>query len=96
MIRNAKGLTQDDLAEMIGMHKSTVSRAENMDPSVKLTTYVACANALGVTLGEIFGDDLSPVERELMARYRAASPEVQARFAQLLEIAASPLPRASE
>ena len=57
-IREAKGLRQEDLAEMIGRDKSTISRAENMSKTAKLETYQACADALGVPLIALFASSL--------------------------------------
>lgn len=39
---------------MIGVHKSTISRAETMHHTAKLATYQDCARALNVELSEIF------------------------------------------
>ena len=46
-IRTSRGLSQKALGEMIGMDAATIQRAETMHSSAKLTTYVACADALG-------------------------------------------------
>jgi len=75
-IRKAQGLSLVDLGEMIGKDASTVHRAEKMDKTAKLETYQMCAEALGVSLQAIFCDDLAPVERELVAAFRAV-PEAQ-------------------
>jgi transcriptional regulator with XRE-family HTH domain len=85
-IRKARGLSQSDLAEMIGMDTATVSRAENMKKSVKLETYQLCAMALGITLADIFCETMEPVERELIAAYRA-SPDSHRAFEGLVDMA---------
>lgn len=69
-IREAKGLTQRALAEMIGMDAATVNRAEKMHHTAKLATYALCAQALDVTLADIFADDRSALEAELLAAFR--------------------------
>lgn len=86
LIRKARGLSQGDLAEMIGRDTATISRAENMRPSAMLETYQLCAQALGITLAEIFCDTMDPVERELIAAYRAA-PEAHRAFEGLIDMA---------
>lgn len=91
-IRNDRGLSQKALGEMIGRDASTIQRAEIMHHSAKLATYVACAKALNVTLSDIFGDDLSPIERRVIETFRTAPPEARDRLAQLLDLAAAPLP----
>jgi len=73
-IRDAKGLSQRALAEMIGMDAATVNRAEKMHPSAKLATYILCAEALGVTLADIFADDRSSLELELLKAFRQVPP----------------------
>lgn len=85
-IRKARGLSQTDLAEMIGMDTASVSRAENMHKSAKLETYQLCAEALGITLADIFCDTIAPIERELVAAYRAA-PESHRAFEGLIDMA---------
>jgi transcriptional regulator with XRE-family HTH domain len=94
-IRNARGLSQKALGEMIGKDASTVQRAETMHPSAKLATYIECADALRVTLADIFAEDLTDAERQVIATFRAAPPEVRERLAQMLALAASPLPPSS-
>lgn len=74
-LRKAKGLSQRALAEMIGMDASTVNRAEKMDPTAKLATYLLCAEALGVTLADIFGEDRSALEMELVKAFRRVPPQ---------------------
>ena len=83
-LRELRGLTQRDLAEMIGMDAATVNRAEKMADSAKLATYVKCAEALGVTLQDIFSEGYSPIERDLVALFRGASQETREHFVGLL------------
>lgn len=85
-IRKARGLSQGDLAEMIGMDTASISRAEKMDQTAKLRTYQLCADALGITLSDLFCDTMEPVEREMIAAYRAA-PESHRAFEALIEMA---------
>lgn len=86
-IRKAKGLSLVDLGEMIGKDASTIHRAEKMDKTAKLETYQLCANALGVTLQAIFCDDLKPIERELVAAFRAFPEDQRGGFVGLIEMA---------
>lgn len=74
-IRKLRGLSQRALAELIGVDASTIHRAEVGHESAKLATYQACADALGVTLADLFADDLSPVEREFLRLFRSIPPE---------------------
>lgn len=86
-LRNEKDLTLADLAEKIGMDPATVQRAEKMHPSAKLTTYKLCADALGVTLADIFSEGITPEERELLAAFRAAREGQRGIFRSLIEAA---------
>lgn len=74
-IREARGLSQRALADMIGMDAATVNRAEKMHHTAKLATYILCAEALGVTLSDIFGDDRTAIEQELLRAFRRVPAE---------------------
>lgn len=69
-IRNARGLTLDDLGEMVGLSASTIQRAEIMHVTAKLDTYKKCAAALGVSLADLFCEDRSAIESEIIAAFR--------------------------
>lgn len=84
-IRRLRNLSQRELADMVGVDASTVQRAEKQHKSAKLTTYAACAKALGVTLADIFADDRSHIEQELVEIFRRI-PE--GRHAELLSLLA--------
>lgn len=86
-IRELRGLKQADLADMIGKDKSTVSRAEAMHPTAKLETYQLCAVALGITLADIFCDDITPVKRELLDMIDRLPEDKLATVSDLLKMA---------
>lgn len=86
-IRKAKGLRAADLAEMIGVDAATISRAESMHPSAKLATYVKCAEALGVSLADVFADDRSALEDRLVAAFRSIPADQHQRLVALIELA---------
>lgn len=66
-IRKARGLSQSDLADMVGVNQSTIQRAETMHASAKMETYERCAAALSVPLAALFGADPIAVEDGLPA-----------------------------
>ncbi len=70
--RKAKGLSQEQLAELIGVNQSTIQRAETMHASAKLETYAKAAEALGVTLADLFSDDRSSEEALLVIAFRSS------------------------
>lgn len=89
-IRKAKGLSQKALGEMIDKDAATVNRAEKMASSAKLETYIRCADALGVTLEDIFGPDFSEAELQLIEAFRAMPEEKRQRTAELLDLVKAP------
>lgn len=86
-IRKARGLSQSDLADMIGKDTATISRAESMSKTAKLETYQLCADALDVTLSDIFCEDIAPIERELLAAFRAFPEAQRGPFVGLIDMA---------
>lgn len=85
-IRQAKGLSQRDLAEMIGVNQSTIQRAEQSHPSAKLSTYQACADALGIQLEEIFTAERSDIEALIIEIFRKIPEGKQAKVLTVLEL----------
>jgi transcriptional regulator with XRE-family HTH domain len=55
-IRRARGLTQAQLAEMVGQHMSAMSWYENNTHMPKLDTAVRLADVLDVTVDELIGE----------------------------------------
>ena len=94
-IRQAKGLRLTDLADMIGTDVSTVSRAENMHKSAMLATYIKCAEALGVTLADLFSDDRTALEQSLISAFRRVPTDKHAMLFDLLKLAEAQPPKAT-
>lgn len=84
-IRKARGLTQEQLAELIGLDQSTVQRAENMHSSAKLDTFVLCAEALGVGLDAMFSDERTEDEALLLQAFRLMPPQLKRSVLSLAE-----------
>lgn len=74
-IRATRGLTLEQLGDMIGLSASTVQRAEIMHPTAKLETYTKCAAALGVTLADIFCDERTGAEAAIIGAIRGLSDD---------------------
>ena len=85
-LRDAKGWTQDDLAEATGMNRVTIAKYEAGRSEPKSASLGKLAMALGVDANTILGIDddlpiatqaieLSEDERILLDRYRALSDE---------------------
>lgn len=61
-LRKSRGMTLDELAEMIGTSKQTIHRYENgIITNVPPEKVESLANALGTTPGELMGWDSDPV-----------------------------------
>ena len=89
-IRKMRNLSQRALAEKVGVDASTIQRAEAMSDSAMLKTYKMVAQALGVTLADLFSDDRTTVEGALLDVFRRIPAERHNELVRLLELAASP------
>lgn len=86
-IRRSKGLNQTELAEKVGLTQPTVSRAENGDDSVTLGVFKSIAEGLDVRLSDLFLDDRSVAEQEVIQAYRRLSPDRQKGWQDMLRVA---------
>lgn len=77
-LRELRGLSQEDLAEMAQISQSTMSRAEALDGSVTLKKFQAIADALKVPLADLFATDRTAREAALLTAYRALSDDRRA------------------
>ena len=73
------GMTQADLARMVGVTRGAVSLWVTNRATPSLGHLLAISKGLGMTLSEILGDDVlvaeTPDERELLATLRELDPE---------------------
>lgn len=73
-IRKAAGLSQDDMANALGIKKRTYASWERKEAMLNLEQAYYCAIALNCTIDEIAGmpprGELSQDERELVDAYR--------------------------
>ena len=81
-IRKAKGLSQTELAEAVGIKQATVSRIEKGVNNPSLDVAERIAVALGVNVVELFG--LPELEQTVLQKFREASPERRAALLTLL------------
>jgi len=91
-IRKAKGLTQIDLAEAMGVTQSTVSRMERGDEGCALELFGRAATVLGVSLEDMFSEDRSAAEAELVSFFRSLPSDRQRRWLELAKVASGLLP----
>lgn len=74
-IRRAKGLTQIQLAELAGVDQATISKIESGKRGGSLETYAILADAMKVSLADLFADDLDEGEKLILNAFRHLSPE---------------------
>lgn len=84
-IRIKRGMTQDELAELLNTSKQVISRYENGQRYPKISAAARIAKALGVSLAELNGDPqpqpvyhsstLSPDETRLVELYRSLNAD---------------------
>jgi transcriptional regulator with XRE-family HTH domain len=56
-LRNHKGISQEKLAELADLHRTYISSVELGERNVSLKNIQALAEALGVSLAELFGSE---------------------------------------
>ena len=87
--REAKGFTQEQLAEIVGLSPTHISVIERGVKAPKLETFVEIANALGVTsdflLLDVLDNSLQIAATELSEQIKRLSPKEQQKIlAQIL------------
>ena len=68
-VRKSRGLTQRQLAEMIGVEQATVSRMESGEEGITMRIINATAEALDVSLSDLFAADRGEAEEALIRAY---------------------------
>jgi transcriptional regulator with XRE-family HTH domain len=87
VIRQAAGMTQQQLAELTGMHRSAIAKIEAGGRVVSVGEAVQLAAALGTTVAELAADPADGADRarvEAQVRLRSAEHEA-ARRHELME-----------
>lgn len=87
-LRNAKGLSQRQLADMSGVPQSSISRWEKDGSGMPLDKACLIANALHCTLADLAGVEMPSVvltvdEEELLNGYRSMDKEGRSILMQL-------------
>ena len=60
-IRNMRGMSQEEFADLLGTSKQVISRYETAQRSPKVSTVAEYAEKLGVSISELTGDPLASV-----------------------------------
>ena len=59
-IRNSRGMSQEEFADLLGTSKQVISRYETAQRSPKVSTVAEYAGKLGVSISELTGDPYTP------------------------------------
>lgn len=72
-LRKQKGLTQNQLAELIDVEQGEISKLETTDRKPNMATVERIADALDVEIGDLFSDRTDE-EQFLVEAFRSLSP----------------------
>lgn len=85
--RKLRGLTQDDLADKVGVSQPHISRIEKGDDGVPLSLFKTIADALGVKLYDLFSEEMAGAEVILLDAYRRVSPQIRKSWVEMARVA---------
>lgn len=71
-IRNDRGMSQEEFADLLGTSKQVISRYETAQRSPKVSTVADYAEKLGVSIAELTGDPLSSLQSAFGSNTRSA------------------------
>lgn len=80
-LRKAAGLSQQEIADALGMPRRTYGSYEREERSINLKLAAAICNVLGCTPNDLVGwpiDGLTPDESELVKSYKECNPPTRA------------------
>lgn len=66
--RREKGFSQEELAELCGLHRTYIGSVERQERNVTLSTLEVLASTFGVTVSELLTKQESPSNGEQMGR----------------------------
>jgi transcriptional regulator with XRE-family HTH domain len=89
-IRKRRGLTQVQLAEMSGVEQATISRIERGSDAVTVRGLRQIADALHVSVADLFLEDRDAAENALIKAFRALPPDRQAGWLDLARTLVQP------
>ncbi len=67
--RREKGISQEELAELCGLHRTYIGSVERLERNVTLSTLEVLASAFGVTVPELLTKQESPSNNEQMGKF---------------------------
>jgi len=75
--RKLRRLSQEQLAEKVGVKQPHISRIEKGDDGPPLRLFKDIAMALGVSLSDLFSDEMTAAEVMILEAYRSGSDEAR-------------------
>lgn len=93
--RKLRGLSQEQLAEKIGVKQPHISRIEKGDDGPPLRLFKEIADALNISLSDLFSDEMTAAELMVLDAYRAGSDDAR-RLLHALAVEAKSRPPTSD
>lgn len=88
--RKLRGLTQAELADMVGVKQPHISRIEKGDEGPPLSLFREIADKLDVRLVDLFSDEMTKAEAIIISGYRRLPDHLRAGWVAMAEAAALP------
>lgn len=89
-MRQRRGLTQDNLAEMVGCNTSHISNIENNHTKVSLNVLLAIANALHTSIDFLlaaqYSNPSSALDNEILRALKDCSTRKKEKILKMIEI----------
>lgn len=89
-IRQSKGLTQENLAEMVSCNTSHISNVENNHTKVSLNVLLSIANALNTSIDYLLSDQYDnsslALDNEVLRAIRTFDNEKKEKLLKMIEI----------
>lgn len=89
-IRISKGLTQDNLAEMVSCNTSHISNIENNHTKVSLNVLLAIANSLNTSIDYLLSNQYEnsslALDNEILRAIKDFSPEKKEKLLRMIDI----------
>ena len=83
-LRTAAGMTQEKLAEMIGVESNSVHRYETAQRNMNLFTAAKIAKVFGVSIDNLVLDNKTSIEKRAEVTFHLLSVEDQRTFLRLM------------
>ena len=88
-LRRIRGLTQTELADLVGVSQPHISRVEKGDEGPSLSVFRKIAKALDVELSDLFSEGRSASEKLILEVFRELPPERQQGWIEMAKVVLS-------